>query len=137
MRTCEKAGCDRRHHARGFCSTHYKNVTDRARPFEPRPRCTVDGCDRLNHARGMCMRHYQQDRYQPAVSEAPGPSVCVDCGGDPLPGGAIRCLACFHVWLDETKGFSRGARVTRDSHDPGRTPVVQARFGGDVRRWVA
>lgn len=40
------------------------------------------------------------------------PTVCVDCGGPPMPGGAERCLDCFHTWVDEQRRLrSRAARM--------------------------
>jgi hypothetical protein len=55
-RTCAVDGCDKRHVARGMCSTHYnrwqRNLGD------GRPRCSVDACENPALKRGWCDMHY-------------------------------------------------------------------------------
>lgn len=45
---------------------------------------------------------YQRTIDKVAAVEPPARIVagarCVDCGGDPMPGGAARCLPCFQAW---------------------------------------
>ena len=68
---CTLPGCDRFHHARGLCGTHYRRwslgqsltvpVGALAVP-RPRPLCTVPGCDRPNDAHGLCGTHRRRKR---------------------------------------------------------------------------
>ena len=58
----------------------------------------------------------RRTRKTPAPSPMPeSPGECVDCGGHPMP-GALRCIGCFHVWMDATKGPRWGT----SKPDPGR-----------------
>lgn len=45
------------------------------------------------------------DRPSPAALPA---GMCGDCRGQAMPGGAIRCLDCFHDWLTVKHGRWRG-----------------------------
>ena len=49
---CGKAGCDRPHHAGGFCGPHYQE--ERRARLGP---CTVEDCARLQLAKGLCPTH--------------------------------------------------------------------------------
>ena len=61
---CLVAGCERKHHARGWCETHYERwryVTKRQFTAPKSPKvCIVDGCDGKNHGQGYCAKHYQR-----------------------------------------------------------------------------
>ena len=50
---CKVDGCERKHHARGYCQIHY--MQNRRRGV-----CTVHGCGRDVDSRGMCQKHYQR-----------------------------------------------------------------------------
>ena len=85
-KTCSVAGCDREHHARDLCATHYaqfKRGYDFNRPIKVRvsqkaPECSEDGCCEPVKAKGLCKMHYQRllrhgytryrDRKRPAKS---------------------------------------------------------------------
>lgn len=61
QRTCNLAGCDRKHYAKDLCQSHYRS----ARSRDPtRPQCTQQGCDAALYARDCCRRHYCE-RYLP------------------------------------------------------------------------
>lgn len=104
--------------------------------------CTVAGCGRPHRSRGLCEAHRaRQSRYGDPVAEvpvgaphgqvaaarrtAPAVEVCDDCGAAPMAGGAVRCLDCFHGWLDRTHGRWRGTSKPR--MDVGRVAVQQVR----------
>ena len=57
-RTCTERDCDRRHHARGRCKTHY-NRWLRAREGDT-PRCAAAGCARAATSHSWCHAHYQR-----------------------------------------------------------------------------
>jgi len=66
--TCTFAECSRKHHARGWCLTHYMQFKRGATPIGPiktRERdkpleCTEDGCVGPVKAKGLCKAHYQR-----------------------------------------------------------------------------
>lgn len=54
-------------------------------------------------------------RLQAAVDEVTAPR-CVDCGGEPLPGGFARCLPCFQAaTLPQTRSEIEDAARRRDA----------------------
>lgn len=55
-RTCDVPGCERRHVARGQCSTHYNQW--QRNEGTGRPRCSIDTCDKPALKRGWCDMHY-------------------------------------------------------------------------------
>jgi hypothetical protein len=65
---CTVDGCDRKHHARGLCGTHYLSFKRGATTFAPirarernkPPECTEDGCHEPVKAKGLCKTHYQR-----------------------------------------------------------------------------
>jgi hypothetical protein len=81
--TCIVDGCDRPHHAGGYCSGHHARVRKHGEPgpAELRPRgvtgCSIEGCDRPHKARGLCRAHYQRQ----LVHGGPGPAEVGRYGG--------------------------------------------------------
>ena len=77
-------------------------------------------------------RQVHRELAEPPVAKRPAlPGSCVDCGGEPMPGGTLRCLDCFHVWLTETRGPRWGqnpvSRIGRDHHRPAVRQVATPR----------
>ena len=62
MRKCEVEGCDKKHHASGYCKKHYmifkRHGDPRAGSF--RIGCEVDGCNNKYFAKGYCSNHYSR-----------------------------------------------------------------------------
>lgn len=66
--TCTVGNCRRKHHARGYCLTHYmqfkRGITPvgpiRARVATKPDECTEDGCAEPVKAKGLCKMHYQR-----------------------------------------------------------------------------
>ena len=63
LKLCAIDGCDRKHLAKGYCSSHYgfwkRNGDPTARKREyGRTVCSIDGCDERHSARGLCALHY-------------------------------------------------------------------------------
>jgi len=59
MRTCAIENCNRAHHARGFCSSHYHDKFMKERDCGT---CSIEGCaDKIYHihpSKGWCSKHY-------------------------------------------------------------------------------
>lgn len=68
MSACSIAGCQREHHARGWCLTHYMQFKRGVEPTGPvrirvrekPPECVEDGCSEPVKAKGLCKMHYQR-----------------------------------------------------------------------------
>ena len=68
MSACSISGCNREHHARGWCLTHYMQFKRgvaptgpvRSRVREKPPECVEDGCSEPVKAKGLCKAHYQR-----------------------------------------------------------------------------
>jgi hypothetical protein len=68
MRHCQHPDCERRHHAGGYCTTHYRRhragiPLDAPRyPNRPTNRtCTIPGCLEKHYALDLCRRHYRAE----------------------------------------------------------------------------
>ena len=62
-RRCSVPGCDRPHHGKGYCSTHYLQYRQQQQLNQSEisyKTCSVPGCDRPHHAKGYCKKHYPQ-----------------------------------------------------------------------------
>ena len=70
MIKCSISGCDRPHHARGWCSTHWARWKRNGEPGEAENRkpgiqyiereCSIDGCNRIVRMHGLCSMHNQR-----------------------------------------------------------------------------
>lgn len=103
-RTCTEADCDRPHHARGRCTTHYNRwLRNRDPRLEQAAGCSVDGCTRAAVTRTLCHAHYQRLRRDGAVAgEQPlrgdHAGVCTvgGCTGDRHARGL--CTSHYQRW---------------------------------------
>lgn len=137
---CVIDGCGRPHKGRGWCSMHWNRWRRNGSPHvvktpPPRPVCSRDGCDVISHAKGLCASHYQRARSPHRVRREPAGvwdnTACFDCGAPPVCGGKW-CRPCWDARRPSAQPSSGNAKL-----DPGRTPVVQVRFGAQAGRWVA
>lgn len=79
-RVCKMPRCGKKHHARGLCEFHYREVNPKNRQHRP---CTVEGCGRSRKARGLCHAHYMKARRaEEAEKRPPRPTVCEIDGCD-------------------------------------------------------
>lgn len=90
--TCTFHDCDRKHHARGWCLTHYtqfKRGINAVGPIKTRVRakpdaCSEEGCQAEVKANGLCKMHYQRflrhghTRYHDRKT-APKPCIIETC----------------------------------------------------------
>lgn len=71
-RTCMVEGCERRHHARGYCVNHYhswKTTSTIGDDGARRPVCSVSRCLRPAYGDRLCSAHYQQVRKHGRILE--------------------------------------------------------------------
>jgi HNH endonuclease len=63
MSTCLVDGCEKKHHAHGFCGLHAARWRRRGTlgPRETK-KCSIDGCDKKHKSRGLCDAHYRRRR---------------------------------------------------------------------------
>lgn len=68
-RKCSFEGCDKVHHARGWCTTHWTRVVRHGAPHiklkvgrrKSQPtHCVALGCLRPTHAKSRCLAHYRR-----------------------------------------------------------------------------
>lgn len=89
MKTCQIAGCERRHYGHGYCHMHYQRARKGNDPaIDPVPRttpCSIAGCERKHKARGLCGTHYYRSRHGLSLDEAVRPGFWdrVDCSAGP------------------------------------------------------
>jgi hypothetical protein len=57
MKLCCK--CDKKHYAKGFCETHYKE--HREKTVASGKLCSIDVCSRQHYAWGLCRQHYKSE----------------------------------------------------------------------------
>lgn len=67
-RVCSVDGCERKHEARGYCSTHYQRLMKGLKIDSPikspdgSQGCLIEKCDRAHLAGGYCKVHYRRIR---------------------------------------------------------------------------
>jgi len=67
-RTCSVDGCEKRHHAHGYCSGHAYRWKIHGDPLAGKRQaaagspCAVDGCEKVMHAYGYCNSHAHRFR---------------------------------------------------------------------------
>ena len=68
--TCSIPGCRRRHRARGYCSMHYKRLSNGNNNLSPEPLlkrhegpCKIPGCEKKAFVHGYCKMHHGRIRY--------------------------------------------------------------------------
>lgn len=65
---CAVEGCERRHEARGYCSTHYQRFVDGIELTLPiispdgYQGCSIEGCPEPHLAKGYCSPHYWRNK---------------------------------------------------------------------------
>lgn len=128
VKVCKIEGCDTQAKARGWCRTHWTRWRRHGDPHTvlpthrpPKSDRQCGECDSKHFAKGLCRTHYNRmvERRQRADMARPdetGPKFCVGCGDPPMPGGALRCLDCFHVWKAAKYGPLWGADMTKGNH---------------------
>ena len=119
--TCTVGQCDRKHHARGYCLTHYvqfKRGVTPAGPIKTRerdkpPECVEDGCSDPVKAKGLCKAHYQRllryghTKYQDRTS-VPKPCEIGTCDNHSYAKGL-----CHAHYAKQLKWSAFGVDATR------------------------
>ena len=68
-RLCKVEGCNKEHHAKGYCRSHYKKFKRYGESLTPPPKeskpkqktiCSIDGCTNNSYCKGVCQKHYYQ-----------------------------------------------------------------------------
>lgn len=127
-RTCTLTGCDRKHHALGYCRTHHSRFIRNGDPGSPEIQvyhrgegCSVEGCEGIRYARTWCQSHYGRWRRYGDPEYAPksarpkyGPECSIEgCGSKTACRGW--CWKHYDRWRkhgDPNKLGPRGERGT-------------------------
>jgi len=63
-RKCMVDGCDKKHHAKGYCKMHHRRVFNTGTPEslsrDHGDTCTIEGCEKKYLCKGLCDMHYQR-----------------------------------------------------------------------------
>lgn len=72
MRLCTFEGCINAHLAKGWCSSHYKQIAKYGvtkkidgltkHNKNPKQKCSINNCDNFARAKGWCEKHYSRYR---------------------------------------------------------------------------
>lgn len=147
---CKIDGCVKPAKGRGWCAMHWTRWRRHGDPLVAlveiqKDTCQVSGCDREPHRLSLCHGHLKRFREHGTVAAEvpldaggkafrewlaardapPPPETCCDCGGVPMPGGALRCVDCFYVWLNAKDHQRRAGWTGRP--DPTRVAVKSGR----------
>lgn len=88
-RGCLVEGCEKMHHAHGYCRNHSNSFRTYGDPITGAKRdkgtCSIEGCDKPHSGRGYCKHHYNRFRYH----------------GDPLGGTGRRGMKPRLLYIPE------------------------------------
>ena len=116
-------GCEKKHHARGYCKAHYMQYV--LKPRYAKMVCSVDGCDApVSSDSGklrMCSKHYTRVKRNgdPHTCRIRRWASCRDAEGDPLDvehKRPIWAAACLGYYGDTTCMKCRGETTTPEVH---------------------
>lgn len=104
MKTCLIEGCEKRVHARGWCSMHYwrwKHYGDvNYERAQESSECKIEDCDKPRDRRGFCTHHYTQDwKY-----------------GNPLHNGREKQTVCKIESCDEPRSEKISTLILCEDH---------------------
>lgn len=85
MSVCSFEGCDRANYAKGYCRTHYQQLSRGVTlaPVGPPVKCcSVEGCNRIHLAGGLCKAHYYAKKRADGYRDPTRLKQCKACGED-------------------------------------------------------
>lgn len=119
---CSVEGCNKEHHALGYCGSHYRHYKKYGdpinKPIKTKPTiCLVDGCNKEVHGLGYCNSHYKNyKRYgTPIKPTVIKPTVCTidDCNESVYCKGMCQKHYSQHMY-HSNKGKERKQKIEYD-----------------------
>jgi hypothetical protein len=119
--TCTYAECDRKHHARGLCLTHYMQFKRGATPVGPiktrvsiKPEeCSEEGCAAPVKAKGLCKAHYQRLLRHGHTRQTDRTSVPKPCAIETCDNHLYAKDLCHAHYIKQRKWSSFGVDAAR------------------------